>query len=138
MPNAGGAGGPIGIAVASGAGTADTVVSADYDVDGFLDLYVVNGFNLRPLQFGGPNNLFRNQGNANHWVEIDLVGTLTERDAVGARVYATASGVTQLRVQNGGYHRWSQDHTRAHFGLAGATTVNLRVEWPSGTTEIIQ
>ena len=53
VPDAGGAAGPVGVAVASGAGTADTAVTADYNLDGFLDLFVTNGFNLRPLQFGG-------------------------------------------------------------------------------------
>ena len=135
VPNAGGAAGPVGIAVASGAGTADSAIAGDYDVDGFLDLFVTNGFNLRPLNFGGPNKLFRNNGNGNHWIELDLVGTASDRDAVGARVYATANGITQLRVQNGQYHRWSQDAKRSHFGLAGASLVNLRVEWPSGNVQ---
>ena len=45
MPNAGGATGPVGLAIADGAGEADSVVTADYDVDGFLDLFVTNGFN---------------------------------------------------------------------------------------------
>ena len=106
-------------------------------MDGFLDLFVTNGFNLRPLNFGGPNKLFRNNGNANNWIELDLVGTASDRDAVGARVYATANGTTQLRVQNGQYHRWSQDAKRSHFGLAGASLVNLRVEWPSGNVQTL-
>ncbi len=136
VPDAGGAAGPVGLAIADGAGTADSVVSADYDVDGFLDLYVTNGFNLRPLYIGGPNKLFHNNGgNGNHWIELDLVGTDSDRDATGARVYATANGVTQLRVQNGAYHRWSQDLKRSHFGLAGATAVDLKVMWPSGAVE---
>ena len=135
VPNTGGAAGPVGVAVGSGAGTADSVVSADYDVDGFLDLFVTNGLNLRPLYYGGPNQLFHNNGNGNHWIEIDLVGTKSDRDATGARIYATAGGVTQLRVQNGAYHRWSQDMKRSHFGLAGNATVNLKVVWPSGTVE---
>jgi hypothetical protein len=130
-----GAAGPVGVAVASGAGTADSVISGDYDVDGFLDLFVTNGLNLQPKGFGGPNKLFHNKGNANHWVEVDLVGTQSDRDATGAKVYATAGGVTQLRVQNGAYHRWSQDAKRAHFGLGGAGTVTLRVEWPSGNVQ---
>ena len=142
VTDAGGAAGPIGLAIANHAGTADSVVSADYDVDGFLDLYVTNGFNLRPLYIGGPNKLYHNDSkNGNHWIEIDLVGVNSDRDATGARIYATASNngksVTQLRVQNGAYHRWSQDAKRAHFGLASATTVDLRVEWPSGATDII-
>jgi hypothetical protein len=135
VANAGGAAGPVGIAVASGAGTADSVVSADYNVDGFLDLFVTNGFNLRPLGFGGANRLFRNQGNGNRWVQVDLVGKQSDAGAVGARVYAMTAGLTQLRVQDGSYHRWSQDMPRAHFGLGNATTVDLRVEWPSGNVQ---
>jgi len=46
IPDAGGAAGPIGLAISDGAGTADSVVTADYDEDGFLDLFVTNGFNL--------------------------------------------------------------------------------------------
>ena len=132
VANAAGAAGPVGIAVASGAGTADSAITGDYNADGFLDLFVTNGFNLRPLRYGGPNKLFRNNGNNNHWIQLDLVGKNSDRDAVGARVYATANGKTQLRVQDGAYHRWSQDQRRAHFGLGGATLVDLRVEWPSG------
>ena len=135
VPNAGGAAGPIGLAIADGAGTADTVISGDYDVDGFLDLFVVNGFNLRPLYTGGPNKLFHNDGNANHWIEFDLSGVNSDRDATGARVYASANGVTQLRVQDGRYHRWSQDAKRIHFGLAGASAVDITVMWPSGAAQ---
>jgi hypothetical protein len=135
VANAGGAKGPVGVAFQSGAGWADSVVVADYDVDGFLDLFVTNGLNLRPRLYGGPSKLFRNKGNGKRWIELDLVATRSERDATGARVYATANGVTQLRVQDGGYHRWSQNMKRLHFGLAGAAKVNLRVEWPSGNVQ---
>ncbi len=79
--------------------------------------------------------MFRNNGTGKRWIELDLVGANSDRDAVGARVYATANGVTQLRIQNGAYHRWSQDLRRSHFGLAGATVVDLRVEWPSGAVQ---
>jgi hypothetical protein len=130
-----GAAGPVGIAVGDGAGTADTVISGDYDVDGFLDLFVNNGLNLQPRGFGGPARLYRNNGNSNHWIQLDLVGTQTVREATGAKVYATAGGVTQLHVQNGGYHRWAQNSKRTHFGLAGNASVDLRVEWPSGTVQ---
>jgi hypothetical protein len=136
VTGAGGAAGPLGTAIADGAGTADSVISGDYDVDGFLDLFVTNGLNLQPRGLGGPDKLFRNNGNANRWVEVDLVGKTSDRDATGAKVYATAGGVEQLRVQNGGYHRWSQDAKRTHFGLAGNTSVDLRVVWPNNTQQI--
>jgi hypothetical protein len=135
VPDAAGAAGQVGTSVVEGAGTADTVVTADYDLDGFLDLFVTNGFALRPLQYGGESKLFHNVGNANHWIELDLVASNSDRDATGARVYATARGLTQLRVQNGAYHRWAQDLKRTHFGLYLATAVDLRVEWPSGAVE---
>jgi len=135
VPGAGGAVGPVGTNVAHNAGTADSVVVADYDVDGFLDLFVTNGFNLRPRYFGGPNNLFHNQGNGNHWLELDLVGTQATRDAVGAIVAVTVDGVVQTRVLDGGYHRWSQNSQRMHFGLGSATRADIAVTWPGGFVE---
>ena len=145
VANAGGAAGPVGASVSAkvvvnGAqvpvGTADSVVTADYNADGFLDLFVTNGFNMRPVNHGGPDLLFRNQGNGNHWLEIDLEGAGTStRDAVGARVVVKANGVSQLREQDFGFHRWSQNHKRLHFGLASATKADLDVTWPNGATE---
>jgi hypothetical protein len=135
VEGAGGAEGPIGVSVISGAGSGDMAVAGDYDVDGFLDLFVTNGFSLRPLQFGGPNKLFRNKGNGNRWIEIDPVGQQGERDATGTRVFVTANGVRQLREQNGAYHRWSQDSKRLHFGLGTAQTATVRIEWPNGTVQ---
>ena len=136
VPNAGGAEGPLGAAVGSGAGTADNVVIADFDIDGALDLFVTNGSNLRPIRIGGPDKLYKNVGNTNNWILLDLVGVSSNRDAIGAKVFATAGGVVQLREQNGGYHRWSQNHQRIHFGLAGNTQVDLRIEWPNGAVDI--
>ena len=137
VPDAGGAAGPVGLAIADGAGTADSVVSADYDVDGFLDLYVTNGFNLRPLYIGGPNKLFHNTtamattgSNLIWWAPL-RIGTPPAPDHARHR-----QRHEPMRVQNGAYHRWSQDLKRSHFGLAGATTVNLEVKWPSGADEL--
>ena len=138
VANGGGAAGPVGVAIASGAGFAESAISGDYDVDGFLDLFVTNGINLQPRGFGGPYKLFRNNGNANHWVEVDVVGKSSDREATGAKVYVTAGGVEQLRVMNGGYHRWSQDSKRAHFGLVNNTTVDIRVVWPGNTQQTFQ
>ncbi len=133
VSNAGGAAGAIGVAVADQVGASESVVLADYELDGRLDLMVTNGMNMRPQhRNNGPDPLFKNTSPQRNWVELDLVGTASSRDAIGARVYATAGGVTQFRDQNEGYHRWSQNFRRIHFGLANNTTTNLRVEWPSG------
>jgi hypothetical protein len=135
VAGAGGAAGPVGLSIADGAGTGDTVVVADYDVDGYVDLFVTNGLNMEPLGIGGPSRLYRNLGKGNNWIELDLQGQQSNRDGVGARVYATVPGKTQLRLQDGGYHRAAQNSQRIHFGLARNALVDLRVEWPSGRVD---
>ena len=131
VKNAGGAAGTL-------LGVGDTVMTADYDLDGFLDLYVVNGKGPGPNANDGINQLFRNQGNQNHWLEIDLEGVISNRDGVGAKVYVTAGGVTQLREQNGGIHAFAQNHQRLHFGLAQQDRVEkIEIHWPSGIVQVL-
>lgn len=136
VANAGGAAGLVGAAVAQAAGTSDSVVVADYDLDGFLDLLVTNGLNMRPLFMGGPKQLFHNvTNNGNNWLEFDLVGTTDNRDGIGSKVYVTSpDNVTQYRQQSGGYHRWSQNFMRVHVGLAQNTQANATVVWPNGSS----
>jgi hypothetical protein len=132
VASAGGAAGRTGPAVASRAGTSESVVAADYDLDGFLDLLVTNGNNMRPVYLGGRKQLFRNRGNGNHWLQLDLTGIESNRDGVGAKVYVTTGTRVQYRERNGGYHRWSQNSSRIHVGLAGASRADVRVVWPDG------
>ena len=129
VENAGGARG-------TNLGIGESVTTVDYDLDGFLDLFVANG--KEPLLFAldAPYQLFRNQGNENHWLQIDLEGIVSNRDGIGAKVFATAGGITQLREQSGGIHNKVQNHQRIHFGLAEYTTVEeLVIEWPSGMVQ---
>lgn len=115
---------------------AQHIASADYDLDGFLDLFVAEKPDRVERRVG---KLFRNQGNSNHWLEIDLEGVNSNRDGIGASVIATAGGVKQLREQSGGSHRFSQNYSRLHFGLADNTVVDqLEVRWPSGKTQTIE
>ena len=105
----------------------------DYDNDGFLDLFVTNG------AFGGENQtnfLYRNNGNNNNWIKIKLVGTVSNRAAIGAkvRIKATIGGrsITQLREVASGVG----GQILAHFGLGDATNIDLvRIEWPSSTVQ---
>ena len=116
-------------------GIGDTVSTADYNNDGFLDLFLTNGEFPHLLNKNAPYQLLENEGNDNHWLAIDLDGTVSNRDGIGAKVYVTAGGVTQLREQTGGIHDQAQNDTRLHFGLADNTTADIKIEWSSGTVQ---
>ena len=134
--------GLLGAGIDGRQGTAEMVVAADYDVDGFMDLFVTNGNRLFPhivkdrFSGGGQIRFIRNLGNNNRWIQIDLEGRQSNRDGFGAKVFATAGGTTQVREKNGSYHRWSHDSQRIHFGLSNNTQANIRIEWPDGSVDV--
>ena len=117
-------------------GKGQSVTMADYDRDGYLDLFVTNGRGAYPFN-EGPDQLFRNVGTGNNWLQIDLEGTVSNRDGIGARILATTpDGKTQLRENSGGIHWAQQDQKRIHFGLAQNEKVSeLVIHWPSGTVQ---
>jgi hypothetical protein len=141
VANAGGAAGPIGAAYAggNGVGTSENVTLVDYNIDGFLDLFVAEGNNFRPQQYGGPKHLFKNlgdtNGNPNHWIELDLQGVASNRDGIGSTILVTAGGKIQYREVNGGYHRWHQNHKRVHVGLGSNTSATIQIRWPNGAMQ---
>jgi len=98
----------------------------DINNDGNLDVVVFNA--------GAPPSVFLNETkNANHRVLFRLIGTKSNRAAVGARVRVTTSKMTQIdEVHAGGSYNSSND-TRLHFGLGSESTMNkIEVFWPSG------
>lgn len=140
VPNAAGAGGVTGAPFADAAGSSESVASGDFNNDGFIDLFVVNGNNSQPVRgrYGKSELMLNNSasnGNNNHWIELNLIGTTSSSSASGTRVIATAGNVSQLREVGANYHRWTQNDDRVHFGLRGNRTVNLQVIWKSGLIE---
>ncbi|MEO7174589.1 MAG: FG-GAP-like repeat-containing protein [Saprospiraceae bacterium] len=110
----------------------------DYDNDGFEDLAVATvSFNsIDDVDF-----LYHNDGNSNNWITIKLVGTTTNRAAIGCkiRVKATINGkeVWQMREISAQSAYCSQNDLRAHFGLGDATSIDsIKVEWLGQATEI--
>jgi hypothetical protein len=105
---------------------------ADYDNDGDLDILVNNN--------GQPAQLLRNDGgNANHWLEILLIGTKSNRDGVGARVKVTAGDLTLYDQRKGGASYQSAQDPRLHFGLGQHAKVDaVEIQWPSGNITKIE
>jgi ASPIC and UnbV/FG-GAP-like repeat len=119
-------------------GHGDGAAWGDFNNDGFLDLFVTNSFGL--LIEKGPQLLFRNNGNSNNWLKLKLVGTSSNRDAMGARVSLEAAGKSQFRAVNegGGGVLQAQGSGPLHFGLGAAKRVDtLQIRWPSGRNQTI-
>lgn len=90
---------------------------ADYDNDGDLDIYLST--------FGAGNKLFTNMiGNNNNWLHIILIGTVSNRSAIGARVKITTSVGTQIREVTSGNGFYGQNSLTVEFGLGSVTTVD--------------
>lgn len=105
---------------------------ADYDNDGDLDILITN-LDDRP-------NLLRNESdNKNHWLTLQMVGTQSNRDAIGAQITAQVGDrVLIAEVQSGGGFL-SHNDSRVHFGLGDNTQVRrLEVRWPSGLVEVFE
>ena len=122
--------GAVGQGLASKTGTSESIVAADYNVDGRVNIVLTNGGRLVPERVGGPDELLLNTSGPNNWLLLDLVGTVSNRDAVGTKVTVTAGGTTQTLWQDGKYHRWSQSDKRIHVGLGGDTQATIQVNWP--------
>jgi len=98
----------------------------DFDNDGDLDILVNN--------LGGAPQLLRNDGgNANHWLEILLIGTKSNRDGVGARVKVSAGNLVLYDQRKGGMSYQSAQDPRLHFGLGQNSSIDsIEIAWPSG------
>ncbi len=126
--------------VAQGAFVADSNANwsaslGDYDDDGDLDVFIPA---LRP---NARHFLYRNDlAKGNAWIALDLVGTVSNRAGIGAKVHA--------RARIDGRHVWQQREVssqnsflghnmlRVHFGFGDASWVDkLVIEWPSGATD---
>src|ERR1700721_2087309 len=101
----------------------------DFDRDGDLDLLLTTN--------NGPAYLYRNDQLAgNGSIRFRLLGTKSNRDAIGAMVRVFASGLTQSRLVKGGSSYLSQSELPVHFGLEKRDRIEgLVIDWPSGRTE---
>ena len=100
----------------------------DIDNDGDLDIVVWNR--------NEPPSVLRNDlKSANHWLQVRLTGTKSNRAAIGATVTVQAGGGKQVQPVLSQTSFLSASDLRLHFGLGGATTAQVTIRWPNGVKE---
>ena len=74
------------------------VAFLDFDNDGWLDVLVLSGSRFGDPPANASNRLYRNNGNSNAWLKVRCIGTVSNRDAIGAkvRIKATFRGAEQV------------------------------------------
>jgi hypothetical protein len=99
---------------------------ADFDGDGDLDVLISNN--------NGPAVLYRNDGgNRNHWLQVKLTGTKSNRDGIGANVRVTAAHGKQWQSVHSGSSYCSSSDLALTFGLGADTAAtSVEIDWPSG------
>jgi enediyne biosynthesis protein E4 len=104
----------------------------DFDNDGDLDILVSNN--------GQAPQLFENENEtSNHWLQIDLEGTRSNRDGVGARVKVVCGDLILYDQRKGGMSYQSAQSPRLHFGLGSREKVDsIEIHWPGGTVDKLQ
>ena len=102
----------------------------DFDNDGDLDVLIMN--------LNEPPSLLRNDvaGNS-HWIKVKLIGTKSNRSAIGGRVTVHYGGKLQAQEVQSQASFYSANDLRLHFGLGDVAKVNLDIRWPNGGTEHI-
>lgn len=106
---------------------------ADFDNDGDLDFVTADCVSSR-------NIYYENLGNSNRRIRIKLIGTVSNKSAIGAqvRIKAIINGKSVLQMReisaSNGFRSISNDF-RAHFGLGDADKIDsIHIRWPSGKT----
>ncbi|HKD03010.1 MAG TPA: CRTAC1 family protein [Terriglobales bacterium] len=116
------------------AGSSPAAVFTDFNNDGFMDVFQAPS--------NGLEHLYVNQGISggitNSWLQVKLVGTVSNRDAVGARLVASVGGVNLVKtVFNGGTYQGNSTLIQ-QFGLGTSTQADtLTIYWPSGMVQTL-
>jgi hypothetical protein len=102
----------------------------DYDMDGFLDIFVASA------EKGAI--LYRNVTNSNHWVGFNLEGTRSNRDAIGTLITVVTGSKRQIRYTKAPTSWKVQDNPFVHFGLGTATRIDsVVIRWTLGQRQVL-
>lgn len=120
---------------AMGKHTARGVAFDDLDNDGAADMVIVNSREPPTVL----RNMYYALGGKNHWLQIELRGVKTNRDAVGARVKVVAGDLVQIDEKHSGRGYQSHFGSRLHFGLGKHSRADrIEVHWIGGGVEVLE
>jgi len=107
------------------------VAFGDFDNDGDMDILIMN--------VNEPPSLLRNDvSGGGHWLKVGLIGTKSNRGAIGATVIATYGGRRQAQAVTAQSGYLSANDRRLHFGLGAVRSADLEIRWPSGLRESLK
>lgn len=105
------------------------LATADFMNDGSIGIAVV-------CRGDYPELLRNDGGNANHWLEVLLIGTKSNRDGIGASLKLISEGFVRIEQAKGGTSYMSASDPRIHFGLGKRSKIeSLVITWPSGQVD---
>ena len=107
------------------------LATGDFDNDGAIDVLIAN--------LDGAPTVLKGTPEGGHWILLDLVGTTSNRSAIGARAAVQTGGMSQVReVRSGGSYQ-SQSDLRLHFGIGEHARIDsIRIRWPSGKEQVLE
>ncbi|MFT4533216.1 MAG: hypothetical protein ACJA1A_002736 [Saprospiraceae bacterium] len=113
-------------------------LKGDWNNDGRLDLITITNEKLFPNILNSVN-YYQNIGDQNNWVGFKLSGTISNKDAFGARVHLHSGNRTFLKDVRGGDSHASQSSSNLHFGLGDIQEIDsIIIYWPSGLQETLE
>ena len=107
------------------------VAFGDFDNDGDVDILIMN--------INEPPSLLRNDvSGSGHWLKVKLVGTHSNKSAIGAVVTAIYGGRRQSQAVMASSGYLSCNDRRLHFGIGTAGAADLEIAWPNGVHETLK
>ncbi|MEW6127885.1 MAG: CRTAC1 family protein [Acidobacteriota bacterium] len=110
---------------------------ADFDNDGDVDVLIMN-MNAAPTLLRNEYNTVGKPG-VNNWLTIKLIGTRSNRSAIGSQVRLKTGGRVQLQEVTSQASYYSTNDLRVHYGLGANTKADeVEIRWTNGQTEIFK
>jgi hypothetical protein len=103
------------------------VAFADFDNDGRIDAAVTS--------LNQPVELWMNRSPTQHWLQLNLKGTVSNASALGAKIICRMAQRTQVAYVANSVGYASASDLRVHFGLGDERKVSLEIHWPSGIVQ---